>query len=59
MRERIPKSVKYIFSFKIPQRLELKPFGNIVFKLLDFSFNQPEGFLESVIRKLGELMVPV
>jgi hypothetical protein len=55
--ETVPKSGVDGLGFKIPERLELKPFPDVGFELLDLLFDESEGPLKSVIRKLGELEI--
>lgn len=57
MRKRVAEAVEDVFGFEIPERLELEPFGDVVFELLDFGFNKLEGFFKGIIGETCELGV--
>jgi hypothetical protein len=54
--ERVAEAVEDVFRFEVPEGLELEPFGDVVFELLDFSFDELEGLFEGVVIKVGELV---
>lgn len=39
MGEGVSEFVEYVFGFEVPEGLELEPFGDVVFELLDFGFD--------------------
>ena len=53
--ERVAKSVEDVFGFEVPKGLELEPFGNVVFQLLDLEFNEPEWPFKGVVGKVCQL----
>ena len=40
--ERVAEAVEDVFGFEIPKGLELQPFGDVVFQLLDLEFDERE-----------------
>ena len=55
VRERVSEPVEHVFGFEVPQRLELQPFGDVVFQLLDFDLDQRERPLERGISEPRQL----
>ncbi len=55
MCEGVTEAVEDIFSFKIPKGLELEPFGDVVFELLDFGFDECEGAFQGVVGETCKL----
>ena len=53
--ERVAEAVEDVFCLEVPERLELQPFRNVVFQLLDLGLNQHEWSLQRVIGELREL----
>lgn len=40
VRKRVSKSIEDVLGFEVPERLELQPFGDVVFQLLDLEFDE-------------------
>lgn len=55
MCERVSKSVEDVFGFEVPKGLELKPFGDVVFQLLDLELDEGEWSLQGIVRKVCQL----
>lgn len=55
VRERVSEAVEHVFCFKIPERLELQPLGDVVLQLLDLVLDQREWTLKGIIRKPRQL----
>jgi hypothetical protein len=53
--EGVSESVEHVFGFEIPERLELKPLGDVVRKLLDLILYHAECSFKFSIGKVGEL----
>jgi len=53
--ERVSESSKDVFSFKVPERLELEPFGDIIFDLLYLGLDQVERSNESGLVQVRQL----
>jgi hypothetical protein len=53
--ERVAESVEDVFCLEVPQRLELQPFGDVVFQLLYFGLDEHEWSLQRVVGELREL----
>ena len=55
MRERVAELVEHVFGLEIPERLELQPFGDVVFQLLDLGLDKHEWSLQRIVCDLVEL----
>ena len=53
--ERVAEAVEDVFCLEVPERLELQPFRDVVFQLLDFGLDEHEWSLQRVIGELREL----
>ena len=53
--ERVAEAVEDVFCLEVPERLELQPFRDVVFQLLDFGLDEHEWSLQRVISELREL----
>ena len=51
VRERVAEAVEDVFGFEIPEGLELEPFADIVFELLDFVLDEDEWSFQRGIRE--------
>lgn len=51
----IAQPVEDVFGFKIPQRLELQPFADVFFELLNLVLNESEWALECCVREASKL----
>jgi hypothetical protein len=49
------EAIEDVFSFEIPEGLELEPFGDVVSEVLDFDFDEKEWSFESVVGEVGQL----
>ena len=54
-RERVAQAIEHVFRLEVPQRLELQPFGDVVFQLLYFDLYEREWALQRIVRKAREL----
>ena len=55
VRERVAEPIEDVFGLEVPERLELQPFGDVVFQLLDFGLDEHEWSLQRIVSELGEL----
>jgi hypothetical protein len=55
VRERVAEAVEDVFGLEVPERLELQPFRDVVFQLLDLGLDENEWLLQRVIGELCEL----
>ena len=53
--ERIAEAVEHVFYLEVPQRLELRPFGDVVLQVLYIGLYEHEWSLQRVVGELGEL----
>ena len=53
--ERVAEAVEDVFCLEVPERLELQPFRDVVFQLLNFGLDEHEWSLQRVISELREL----
>lgn len=55
MREGVSEAAEDVFGFEVPEGLELEPFVDVVFQVLDFGFDEGERSGEGVVGELSDL----